>query len=149
MNHDKKKRGLRDLKFIISIVIVGLFVWFLVVSPMIKFHNNESKMKDAALRYFEINRNELPTGERVKTLSLSTLYSKSYMKDDLYVPYSNKVCNQTNSWIKVKKNATGEYDYLVYLDCGILQSSVDHTGPEIKLKGSKTLTLGVGDKYKV
>ena len=148
MNHDKEKRGLRDLKFIISVVIVGLFVWFLVVSPMIKFHNHESKMKDAALRYFEINRNELPTGERVKTLSLSTLYSKSYMKDDLYVPYSNKVCNQTNSWVKVKKNATGEYDYLVYLDCGILQSSVDHTGPEIKLKGSKTLTLGVGDKYK-
>lgn len=148
MNLDKKKSGLKSLRFIISIVIVGLFIWFLVVSPMIKFHDNENKIKSAALRYFEINKNELPTGERVKTLSLSTLYSKAYMKDDLYIPYSNKVCNQTNSWVKVKKNAAGEYDYLVYLDCGILQSSVDHVGPEIKLKGSKTITLGVGDKYK-
>ena len=113
MNHDKKKRGLRDLKFIISIVIVGLFVWFLVVSPMIKFHNNESKMKDAALRYFEINRNELPTGERVKTLSLSTLYSKSYLENDFYVPYTSNVCDQTDSWIKVRKNNFFSYFYFL------------------------------------
>ena len=116
---DKKKIAF-NIKFIISLIIVGLFVWYLIISPMMKFHDNEKQMINAAKRYFEINSNELPTGKRIKTLSLSTLYSKSYMKDDLYVPYSNKVCNQTNSWVKVKKNATGEYDYLVYLDCGIL-----------------------------
>lgn len=144
---DKKKIAF-NIKFIISLIIVGLFVWYLVISPMMKFHDNEKQMINAAKRYFEINSNELPTGKRIKTLSLSTLYSKSYLENDFYVPYTSNVCDQTDSWVKVRKNNSGEYEYLVYLDCGVLQSSIDHTGPEIKLNGSEEVTIGLGSKYK-
>lgn len=144
---DKKKIAF-NIKFIISLIIVGLFVWYLVISPMMKFHDNEKQMINAAKRYFEINSNELPTGKRIKTLSLSTLYSKAYLENDFYVPYTSNVCDQTDSWIKVRKNNSGEYEYLVYLDCGVLQSSIDHTGPEIKLNGSEEVTIGLGSKYK-
>lgn len=144
---DKKKIAF-NIKFIVSLIIVGLFVWYLVISPMMKFHDNEKQMINAAKRYFEINSNELPTGKRIKTLSLSTLYSKSYLEKDFYVPYTSNVCDQTDSWVKVRKNNSGEYEYLVYLDCGVLQSSIDHTGPEIKLNGSEEVTIGLGSKYK-
>lgn len=144
---DKKKIAF-NIKFIISLIIVGLFVWYLIISPMMKFHDNEKQMINAAKRYFEINSNELPTGKRIKTLSLSTLYSKSYLENDFYVPYTSNVCDQTDSWVKVRKNNSGEYKYLVYLDCGVLQSSIDHTGPEIKLNGSEEVTIGLGSKYK-
>lgn len=144
---DKKKIAF-NIKFIISLIIVGLFVWYLIISPMMKFHDNEKQMINAAKRYFEINSNELPTGKRIKTLSLNTLYSKSYLENDFYVPYTSNVCDQTDSWIKVRKNNSGEYEYLVYLDCGVLQSSIDHTGPEIKLNGSEEVTIGLGSKYK-
>lgn len=144
---DKKKIAF-NIKFIISLIIVGLFVWYLIISPMMKFHDNEKQMINAAKRYFEINSNELPTGKRIKTLSLSTLYSKSYLENDFYVPYTSNVCDQTDSWVKVRKNNSGEYEYLVYLDCGVLQSSIDHTGPEIKLNGSEEVTIGLGSKYK-
>ena len=144
---DKKKIAF-NIKFIISLIIFGLFVWYLVISPMMKFHDNEKQMINAAKRYFEINSNELPTGKRIKTLSLSTLYSKSYLENDFYVPYTSNVCDQTDSWVKVRKNNSGEYEYLVYLDCGVLQSSIDHTGPEIKLNGSEEVTIGLGSKYK-
>ena len=144
---DKKKIAF-NIKFIISLIIVGLFVWYLVISPMMKFHDNEKQMINAAKRYFEINSNELPTGKRIKTLSLNTLYSKSYLENDFYVPYTSNVCDQTDSWVKVRKNNSGEYEYLVYLDCGVLQSSIDHTGPEIKLNGSEDVTIGLGSKYK-
>ena len=30
----------------------------------------------------------------------------------------------------------------------MLQSSIDHTGPEIKLNGSEEVTIGLGSKYK-
>ncbi len=143
-----KKKIVFNIKFIISLIIVGLFVWYLVISPMMKFHDNEKQMINAAKRYFEINSNELPTGKRIKTLSLSTLYSKSYLENDFYVPYTSNVCDQTDSWVKVRKNNSGDYEYLVYLDCGVLQSSIDHTGPEIKLNGSKEVTIGLGSKYK-
>lgn len=144
---DKKKIAF-NIKFIISLIIFGLFVWYLVISPMMKFHDNEKQMINAAKRYFEINSNELPTGKRIKTLSLNTLYSKSYLEKDFYVPYTSNVCDQTDSWVKVRKNNSGEYEYLVYLDCGVLQSSIDHTGPEIKLNGSEDVTIGLGSKYK-
>ena len=79
----KNNNYLRIFKLIIAIVIVFLFIWFLIISPKIKFHNNEKKMKEAAERYFEINSNELPTGKRVKTLTLSNLYSKNSKNNNM------------------------------------------------------------------
>ena len=71
----KKKVSKRNVKSIITAVIVFCFIWFLIVAPMITFHKNEKLLTEAAKRYFELNSNLLPTGERVKTVDLSTLYA--------------------------------------------------------------------------
>ena len=67
------KKLLNTIKFLITIAIVCSFVWFLVISPMITFKKYENTFKEAAERYYELNSNKLPTGERVKTLSLNAL----------------------------------------------------------------------------
>ncbi|MBQ3306759.1 MAG: DUF5011 domain-containing protein [Bacilli bacterium] len=136
----------RALKLILVLVIVGIFVWFLVLSPMITFQRNEKIMEDAARRYFELNSDELPTGERVKTLSLSVLFKKSYIKQDFYAPISNKACSVENSWVKVKQE-NGKYRYYVYLDCGTFTSNVDHKGPVIKLNGKEEMSVNIGEEF--
>ena len=142
-----EKKIINRIKFFITVAIIVAFVWFLVISPMITFHNNEKKMEDAARRYFELNTDKLPTGERVKTITLKELYNDAYLKEDFFSPYTKKSCSITNSWVKVKRE-NKSYKYYVYLDCGVLNSSVDHEGPQIKLNGDSTITLGVGEEYK-
>ncbi len=142
----KKLIGL--LKLFVTIGIVCLFIWFLVISPMITFKGYENTFKEAAVRYYELNSNKLPTGERVKTLSLNALYKESYLKEDFYIPYTKEICSLTKSWVKVRKNKNGQYEYIVYLDCGSMKSSVDHDGPVIKLKGEDKVTINLGDEYK-
>ncbi|MBQ6497384.1 MAG: DUF5011 domain-containing protein [Bacilli bacterium] len=140
--------ALKDkMKIAITAAIIGLFIWFLVVSPMITFHRNEKKVEEAAKRYFDLYSNELPTGERVKTVSLITLYDKAFMKEDVYIPYTKKTCSVNDSWVKVRK-VNGEYKYYTYLKCGVLNSTVDHKGPEIKLYGDEEMTVNRGEKYK-
>lgn len=134
------------MKMVITIAIIGLFIWFLIVSPMITFHRNEKEVEKAAKRYFDLYSNELPTGERVRTLSLQTLYDKAFMEKDIFIPYTKKTCSVTNSWVKVKR-VNGEFKYYTYLECGVLTSPVDHKGPEIKLQGDKELVLDLGEKY--
>lgn len=134
------------LKIAITVAIVGLFVWFLIISPMITFHRNEKKVEEAAKRYFDLYSNELPVGERVKTVSLSTLYDKSFMKEDVYIPHTKKTCSVSNSWVKVKR-VNGEYKYYTYLECGVLTSTVDHKGPEIRLSGDTDVTIDLDEKY--
>ena len=142
-----QKGIVKILKLVVSIVIVSMFVWFLVLSPMLTFHSNEKKIENAAKRYFELNSDKLPTGERVKTLSLSALYKEAYLDTDFYIPLSKKVCSIEKSWVKIRKE-NGKYVYYTYLDCGILKSSVDHDGPVIKLNGDEEVTVSIGDKYK-
>ena len=144
---NKKKKNYGTIKLIISIVIICLFIWFLIISPKMTFDSNENKMREAAKRYFELNSSELPTGKRVKTITLTELYSKKYLDSDFYAPYSNNLCNQTDSWVKVRKQDNGSYEYLVYLNCGVLQSNIDHKGPEIKLNGDSKITIEEGNKY--
>ena len=141
------KQVKNKIKLVVTVVIIGFFVWFLVVYPMMVFRNNEKLLEKAARRYYELNSNELPTGERVKTLSLSTLYHKSFLEKDVYAPYTKKTCSITNSWVKVRKE-NDEYKYYVYLECGVLNSSIDHKGPEIKLNGEESITIGLGEKFK-
>ena len=135
------------VKLLVVIAIIAAFVWFLIIYPMILFHNNEKVVESAARRYFELNNDKLPTGERIKTLTLEELYSDSYMEKDLYSPYTKKTCSITNSWVKVKRE-NNDYQYYVYLDCGVLSSTIDHKGPEIKLNGKSEITIDVGEKYK-
>ena len=139
----KKKN---KIKLLVTILVVGVFVWFLIIWPTIVFHNNEEKLKKAALRYFELYSNELPVGERVKTVSLKQLYHKSFITDDLLIPYTKNTCSVDNSWVKVKR-VNDEYKYYVYLECGLLKSMVDHTGPVIKLNGNNEMKVSLGEKF--
>jgi len=141
-----QKNYMKIIRLVVVFAIVGAFIWFLVLSPMITFRNNENVLKDAAIRYFELNKEQLPTGERVKTLSLNTLYKKSYLKEDFKAPYSNNLCSLEKSWVKVRRE-NGEYKYYVYLDCGFMKSSVDHTGPQIKLSGQENITVNMGEEF--
>lgn len=142
-----EKKIIRNIKILIVVALIAAFVWFIVVSPMITFHKNEESLENAAKRYFEINKEQLPTGERVKTVTLKELYNDSYLKEDFYSPYSKKSCSITNSWVKVRRE-NNEFKYYVYLDCGILNSKIDHDGPDIKLNGDSKITLGVDEVYK-
>lgn len=141
------KEMLKKIKLVITAVLALVFVWFLIVSPMITFYNNEGRLRDAAKRYFELNSSELPTGEKVKTVTLKTLYHKSFIKNDLYIPYTKKTCSIENSWVKVQR-VNGEYKYYTYLECGVLSSTVDHKGPVITLNGDSSITIGKGEEYK-
>ena len=135
------------IKLLVVIAIVGVFVWTFILSPMLTFKANEKKLENAARRYYELNSNLLPTGERVGTVTLETLYRKSYIDKDLFIPLTKKTCSVTNSWVKVKRE-NGEYKYSTYLECGVMSSTIDHKGPEIKLNGDSEITLGVGEEYK-
>ena len=141
------KKIFGKIKGLIIIGIVGVAIYFFVVGPTITFKKNEKMLENAARRYYELNSGELPTGQRVKTLSLQTLYHKSFLEGDIFRPLSKKTCNLSKSWVKVK-NVDGEYKYYTYLDCGTITSNVDHDGPEVKLNGDLDITLGVNEKFK-
>lgn len=140
-------KNIKKIKILIIVVVILLIIWFLVVSPLIKFKNSEKQVLEAAKRYYEINNSLLPTGEKIRTVSLQTLYDKDLISEDLKSPYTNKECNSKTSWAKVRKE-NNEYKYYVYLECGILSSKIDHKGPEITLKGGDTVTINKGDTYK-
>ena len=142
---DKKKMK-KYLKLAIVIIVVVLFLWFLILNPLLTFKGYEKQVEDAAKRYFEINSSQLPTGTRVKTLSVQDLFDQSYLKEDFYVPFSKKPCSITESWVKVRQE-DGEYKYYTYLKCGVISSIVDHKGPEITLNGDDSITIDQGSKY--
>lgn len=142
---DKKKMK-KYLKLAIVIVVVVLFLWFLILNPLLTFKGYEKQVEDAAKRYFEINSSQLPTGTRVRTLSVQDLFDQSYLKEDFYVPFSKKPCSITESWVKVRQE-DGEYKYYTYLKCGVISSIVDHKGPEITLNGDDSITIDQGSKY--
>lgn len=141
----KKKRRKKIILILIIIVLVLLSL-ILFVFPWIIFHQNEKRLAEAGKEYYELNMQELPVGERVATVTLNKLYSKSFIKSDLYIPYTNKVCSINNSWVKVRKE-NNEYKYYTYLECGIYKTKIDHTGPTIHLKGDKELIIGRGEEY--
>ena len=141
-----KNKG-KYIKLIITLTVVGLFVWFLILSPYITFKSNERTMLNAAKRYYEINVDKLPTGTRMSTVTLQTLSREQYIDKDFYVPLSKKACSITKSWVKVKHTSSG-YKYYAYLECGVLKSTTDHKGPVITLNGKDEITINKGDEYK-
>lgn len=135
----------KNRKFLI-LAFVLFVVGFLMIYSQIIFYQNENSLVKAAKRYFELNPSELPTGKRIKTLSLVDLYHQSYLKKDLYIPYTQKSCSLSDSWVKVKKE-NGEYQYYTYLKCGIFSSGIDHEGPEIQLNGESKIQISKGEEY--
>ncbi len=141
------KKVKKYLKVSVTILIVALFVWFLIVYPLVKFRGYEKQMKQAAERYFVTKPGELPTGERIKTITLQDLFFGAYIKSDMYVPYTKEPCSLKDSWVKVQKK-NNEYKYYTYLKCGVLSSNIDHKGPTITLKGDQTINVTKGDNFK-
>ncbi|MBQ2639900.1 MAG: DUF5011 domain-containing protein [Bacilli bacterium] len=141
------KEMIGKIKIAVIVLVLCLIGWVFLLNPFIKFKSNEKKMLAASKRYFEINSHELPTGNRVATVGLKDLYSKAFLKNDLYVPLTNKVCSTSESFTKVKK-VNGEYKYYVYLKCGVMSSSIDHKGPEIVLNGEDVIIINKNTKYK-
>ena len=141
------KKTISFLKLLVVVVIVALFVWFIFIKPSYNFSKYEKTLEEAAVRYYQLNQTELPTGKRVATVTMQTLYHKSYLKEDFYIPYTDKPCDLKESWVKVRK-VDGEYKYYTYLQCGAMKSTVDNKGPEIKLNGSDVVTVDLGSKYK-
>ena len=135
------------IRLIITILIVIFFVWFLILSPIISFKMAEAKMLESAKRYYELNSYDLPTGTRVKTLTLQDLYYKKYIKNDIYIPYTKTPCDLKESWVKVRRE-NENYKYYVNLKCGPMVSSVDNKGPDIKLNGDSEIVVSKGDSYK-
>lgn len=142
-----KEKLLKYLKPIITIAIILVLAWLLFIYPYISFKSNEKTLKAAGEHYFEINPDKLPTGSRVKTITLKELYQSGYINGDMYMPYTKETCSLDNSWVKAKTD-NGEYEYYTYLECGTLKSKTDHTGPKIILNGEKEMTLTNGDEYK-
>ena len=141
------KKYLKYLKISVLLAIIFAFVWFIMVYPTYKFEKYEAQMKKAAERYFELNQTKRPTGNRVATVSLQTLFKGAYLKEDFYIPYTKKACSPTNSWVKTTKK-DGEYKYYIYLECGALKSNVDHKGPVVELNGKDKMTIEVGEEFK-
>ena len=146
----QNKKNEKYIKIVVTVLIIVALVWFLVLSPLLKFRSMEKTLLNAAKRYFEVNENLLPTGNRLRKISLDTLYDKEFVKEDLRAPYTNTLCNSSDSWVKVSKNKKDDtkYDYNVYLECGVFRSKIDHTGPTVKLNGEDEITMYIGDKYK-
>ena len=141
------KKTISFLKLLVVVVIVALFAWFIFIKPSYNFSKYEKTLEEAAVRYYQLNQTELPTGKRVATVTMQTLYHKSYLKEDFYIPYTDKPCDLKESWVKVRK-VDGEYKYYTYLQCGAMKSTVDNKGPDIKLNGSDVVTVDLGSKYK-
>lgn len=140
------KKVLTKIKLLILIVVICLGVWFLGISPILTFRSNEEKLTKAAKRYYELNPDKLPTGERVRTLYLNTLYKESYIENDFKMPYTGKICSIEKSWVKVVRD-NDDYKYYTYLDCGTLKSNIDHDGPKITLNGDTDITVDYGEKF--
>ncbi len=134
-----------SLILVLSALLIFI-VWQFMIKPTFDFKKNEQIVEEAARRYYEFNYTQLPTGERVATLSIQQLYDKAFLTEDLYIPNSKKPCDSQNSWVKVRKE-NGEYKYYTYLKCGLQESNVDHEGPEIELNGEQEITIGLGEEY--
>ena len=143
-----EKKILKYVKIAITIAIPCLFAWFLIIYPFLEFKKNENILEEAAKRYYELNSSQLPTGKRIASISSKELYNKSYIKEDFYIPYTNKTCSVTNSWVKVRKDDSGNYQYYTYLECGVFKSKVDAKGPVITLNGENEITINLGEEYK-
>ncbi len=141
------EKNKKKITISLIVVIAVALIWFLIISPLIEFKKSENEVLNAGKRYFEVNKTYLPTGNRIKTISLKTLYNKDFIKEDIKVPNSSSMCDENESWVKVQKK-NNEYNYNVYLKCGIYSSKVDHKGPTITLKGENEITVNKGYKFK-
>ena len=66
-----KKKVLKYIKVLITLAIIFSGIYFLALRPYVEFRKNEKIMQEAAERYYYLNPDKLPTGERIATLTLN------------------------------------------------------------------------------
>lgn len=142
MKNEKIKKRITIIT-IALVIIIGLGL--IIIYPLIHFHQNEKKVLEAVERYFEINKNQLPTEGNLKTIEVTELLDKKYLTD-LRTAYNTDTCQSRKSWVKVRKEK-GKYQYYTYLKCGVFESKVDHEGPVITLEGKETINLERTEKF--
>ena len=117
----ERNRGL-IIKFIIIVLCVIVLIW--LISALKGSNGNEIafdqkthdenvlKVRLAAEKYFFIDGN-MPNGDLVKTVELSTLINKNLVTE--VVDANNKVCNDSRSTVSLKKEST--YVMRINLSC--------------------------------
>ena len=97
---------------VVALIFVVLFVIKIMTGGKLSYENIESKMIDAAERYYEDEEHKLPSES--ETVSVETLVSEKYMKPLEKYTKKNVTCTGE---VKVSYNGLG-YTYTPYLDCG-------------------------------
>ena len=110
------------LKKIIIYVLLGIILIIIIstvlpllVSTKMDYSKFEAKVKDAAIKYYEINEDELPKNSDQVKLSYSTLE-----KNKLIKPINKYIKNSEDCSVEVivKNNGEDYYSYTPYLNCG-------------------------------
>ena len=141
-----RKKIIRIIVIVLVILVILAIAFFGFYYPNKVFRDNESLFAKAGERYYQVNRSYLPSEEgRVLSVNLGDLIRDDYL-DDIYIPYSKKVCDLNNSTVKVIRE-DGDYQYYTYLKCGRFESNTDHEGPVITLNGDDTIRLDRGEEY--
>lgn len=141
----KSKLSLKH-KILIFLIIILLLVYLIVVKPYLDFKKMENMLLDSSKRYYEINNTKLPTGKKIKKIYLKELYAKDFIDNDFKEKINNKNCSLENSFVRVNRTSN-DYNCEAYLECGVLKSKIDHSGPTIKLNGNKEITIYLNEKY--
>lgn len=140
-----KKSHLILVSISLILILSGIISWNVYFSKYYIFGQTEKYFLERAENYYKYHSVYLPKEGKVKVMTLEEMYEKKQI-DTLKVPKSNDLCDATNSWVKVY-NDKGEYRYYTYLKCGKYESSVDHTGPSITLKGDNPQYVSLNKEY--
>lgn len=150
-NYMKKLKKKDWIKMIIIasiglvLLLTGILSWTFYFSKYQQFNKQEKEFLEAVTRFYSLNQQYLPKKGETREMTLQDLYDGEHISD-LYVPRTRKLCD-SNSWVRVYQNESGEYEYNVYLKCGKLESKGDHTGPEITLNGEENMVISLGSQY--
>ena len=105
---------------IVLIILISVLIP-LFKSTKLTFEEVESKMKQAAIEYYDINKDLLPQPGNSITLSYSTLQEKELLKPiDKYLKENVQCTGEI-----IVKNNNGNYSYTPYLNCGDQYTTIE------------------------
>lgn len=128
--------------FIVLIAMFLLIIVLLLLNTTTKVKTTantlealEKNLKNAAVRYFNKNKDKLPliSGE-YKTITSDELISGGYLKS-LTVSKLNKTCKGN---VKVYQQSKNMYQYITYVDCGDVNYSSKTLGKEVMKQNIET-----------
>lgn len=112
--------GIKKLLIISGGIIGGLLVLVLIIylisavkGKYIDYSEFEKRLYDAAVKYYEENKKELPSYDGEFTLSYSTLEKAGYIK-----PINKLLKNSSCTAEVVVTKYADNYSYIPYVDCG-------------------------------